>query len=72
MKVLEFIADYTGAAIGLVFVIVILLAVIRVIVKKHRGENIKVTPVGIANDLPSSITGINKYDDALDTDQKEE
>ena len=40
-----------------------LLAVIRTYRKAKRGESIKVPTVGVMNDLPGSVTGINKYDD---------
>ena len=40
-----------------------LLAVIRTYRKAKRGESTKFQTVGIMNDLPSSVTGINKHDD---------
>ena len=40
-----------------------LLAVIRTYRKAKRGESIKVPTVGVMNDLPGSVTGINKHDD---------
>ena len=33
----------------------------------RRGEKVTITPVGIANDLPDSVTGMNKYGDAPST-----
>lgn len=40
-----------------------LLAIIRTCRKTKRGESTKVPTIGIMNDLPSSVTGINKHDD---------
>ena len=45
-------------------------AVIRILVKMHRNEKIEITPVGIINDLPESITGVNKYNDAIQVEEK--
>jgi hypothetical protein len=36
------------------------LAVIRVIIKMKKREPINITPVGVFNDLPESVTGIKK------------
>ena len=68
INILEYIADYTGIAFGSVLAIILVAAVIRVIVKHRRGEEIETTPVGVMNDLPDSVTGMNKYSDALNTD----
>ena len=72
IKGLELIADYAGTVLIIAVAVIVALAVIRVIVKKIHGEKITVTPVGIANDLPDSVTGMNKYRDALDTDDEHE
>ena len=40
-----------------------LLAVIRTYRKAKRGESTRVPTVGVMNDLPSSVTGMNKHDD---------
>ena len=40
-----------------------LLAVIRTYRKAKRGESTSIPTVGVMNDLPSSVTGINKHDD---------
>ena len=40
-----------------------LLAVIRMYRKAKRGESTRVPTVGVMNDLPSSVTGMNKHDD---------
>ena len=63
MDVLESIADKMGLIMGAVFGIIVVIAVIRTLLKASRGESINVPPVGVMNDLPSSVTGINKHDD---------
>ena len=40
-----------------------LLAVIRTYRKAKRGESTRIPTVGVMNDLPSSVTGMNKHDD---------
>ena len=39
------------------------IAIIRTIIKAERGERIEVPPIGVMNDLPSNVTGINKHND---------
>ena len=50
--------------LGIVFFIVIAgitaLAVIRSVIKMKRRKAINITPVGVFNDLPESVTGIKK------------
>ena len=50
--------------LGIVFFIVIAvitaLALIRSIIKMKKREAINITPVGIFDDLPESVTGIKK------------
>ena len=41
----------------------VLIAIIRIVIKTRRGDHIDVPPVGVMNDLPSSVTGINKHND---------
>lgn len=72
IKVLEFIADYTGVVFGIVFAIIGILVVVRVIIKTKRGEKVEITPVGVLNDLPESVTGMNRHRDALDTNNDNE
>jgi len=71
IKVLELISDYTGIVFIILFAVIATAAALRVIIKMRRGEKITITPVGIANDLPDSVTGMNKYGDALETDHKD-
>ena len=67
---MELIDYYAGYAFGVLFAALVIAAVVRVIVKKRRKEDITIMPVGIANDLPDSVTGMNKYSDALNVDDK--
>ncbi len=53
----------TVGIIGILFFLLSVAAIIRIVVKAARGERIDVPPVGVMNDLPSSVTGINKYND---------
>ena len=48
---------------GVVLGIIVAIAVVRTLIKKSRGESISVPPVGVMNDLPSSVTGINNHND---------
>ena len=70
MNVLILILDYMNIVFGVLFAAITFVAVVRLIIKMHRGEEIEITPVGIANDLPDSVTGLNKYRDALVSDEK--
>jgi uncharacterized membrane protein len=63
IEVLEFIADKIGTIIGVVLGIIVVIAIIRTLLKASKGESISVPPVGVMNDLPSSVTGINKNND---------
>ena len=53
----------TIGIIGLLFILLSAAAIIRIVVKAVRGERIDVPPVGMMNDFPSSVTGINKHND---------
>lgn len=53
----------TVGIIGILFFLLTVAALIRIIVKAARGQRIEVPPVGVMNDLPSSVTGINKHND---------
>ena len=63
IKVLEFIADYAGYVMFAIFGVIGVLVIIRGIIKVRRKEKIEITPVGIFNDLPESVTGMNKHED---------
>ncbi len=70
IKGLVFLLDHMGIVFGILFAVLAVAVAVRLIIKMHRGEEITITPVGIANDLPDSVTGLNKYSDALDSDKK--
>ena len=60
------ISDVLGIIIGVLLVLLTAIAIIRTIIKAERGERIEVPPIGVTNDLPSSVTGINKHDDLVE------
>lgn len=66
VEALEFISDKLGIVMCAVIGIIAVIALIRTLLKASRGESVKVTPVGIMNDLPGSVTGINKYDNDIE------
>ena len=57
------ISDVLGIIIGVLLVLLTAIAIIRTIIKAERGERIEVPPIGVMNDLPSNVTGINKHND---------
>ena len=57
------ISDILAIIIGVLLALIIAIAIIRTVIKTRRGDHIEVPPVGVMNDLPSSVTGINKHDD---------
>ena len=59
----EYIADKLGIILGAILGIVGIIAIIRTLLKASKGESISIPPVGVMNDLPSSVTGINKNND---------
>ena len=63
IEALEFISDKIGIIIGAILGIIVVIALIRTLLKASKGESISVPPVGAMNDLPSSLTGINKHND---------
>lgn len=60
---LEFISDKIGIIMGVILGIIVIIALIRTLLKASKGESISVPTVGVMNDLPSSVTGINKHND---------
>ena len=57
------ISDVLGIIIGVLLVLLTAIAIIRIVIKTRRGDHIDVPPVGVMNDLPSSVTGISKHND---------
>lgn len=62
-EILGFIADKMGIVIGVLFGLLVALAVIRSVIKVRKGKTIYRAPVGVFKDLPSSIMGMNDYKD---------
>lgn len=55
--------DKLEIAIAVALAALLLIALIRIIIRIVKGEDVSITPVGISNDLPGSVTGMNKnYD----------
>ena len=63
MEVLASVSDKLGMLFMLLLALITIIAVVRTAIKLVKGKHISVPPVGAMNDLPSSITGINKHDD---------
>ena len=63
IEALEFVSDKIGIIMGAVLGIIVVIAIIRTLLKASKGESNSIPPVGVMNDLPSSVTGINKSND---------
>ena len=63
METIFELSDILGIIIGVLLALLTAIAIIRIVIKTIRGDHIDVPPVGVMNDLPSSVTGINKHDD---------
>ena len=55
------------------FILLGIIAAVRVAIKTWRGERVDIPAVGYLNDLPSSVTGINKHldPDAINLNQQQ-
>jgi hypothetical protein len=62
MEMIFELSDLLGIIIGILLALLTSTAIIRIVIKTRRGDHIDVPPVGVMNDLPSSVTGINKHD----------
>ena len=60
-KILDVISGSAEIIIFIIFGVLTAMAVIRSLIKVKKGKKIDITPVGVYNDLPSSVTGINKH-----------
>ena len=60
-KILNVISGSAEIIIFIIFGVLTALAVIRSLIKVKKGKKIDITPVGVYNDLPSSVTGLNKH-----------
>lgn len=63
IEAIEYISDRLGIIMAAVLAVIVVIAIIRTLLKASKGESISVPPVGALNDLPSSLTGINKHND---------
>ena len=63
METIFEISDILGIIIGVLLAFLTAIAITRIVIKIRKGDHIEVQPVGVMNDLPSSVTGINKHDD---------
>lgn len=61
MEIIEMLVDHIGMVFGVLLVILLLIASVRSVIKYRKGQKVSIPPVGIAKDLPGSVTGINKY-----------
>ena len=52
-----------GMVLGVLFGLIVLLAIIRSMIKLRKGKKINITPVGVYRDLPGSVIGLNKHKD---------
>jgi len=66
METIFELSDILGIIIGVLLVLLTAIAIIRTAIKARRGDSIEIPPVGIMNDLPSSVTGINKHNDMVE------
>jgi hypothetical protein len=66
METIFELSDLLGIIIGVLLALLTSIAIIRIVIKTRRGDHIDVPPVGVMNDLPSSVTGINKHDDLVE------
>ena len=58
------IASIFGYILEGAFILLGIIAAVRVAIKTWRGERVDIPAVGYLNDLPSSVTGINKHMDS--------
>ena len=63
METIFELSDLLGIIIGILLALLTSIAIIRIVIKTRKGDHIDVPPVGVMNDLPSSVTGINKHND---------
>ncbi|MBO5995480.1 MAG: hypothetical protein J6Q41_08210 [Firmicutes bacterium] len=52
--------DNLGVVLFLFMAVITVLAMIRSMIKIKKKKAINITPVGVFNDLPESVTGIKK------------
>ena len=60
INVLDSISGLVVTALGIAVGVIIAIAIIRSVRKLRKGEPIAISPVGVINDLPETVTGIRK------------
>ena len=55
-----------------IMAVITVLAVVRTLIKMKKKRAINVTPVGVFNDLPESVTGIKKNKEWERTEEQSE
>ena len=60
MNIIDFIGDSINIIIFAIFGILTAAAIIRSVAKAKKGKATSITPVGVFNELPESVTGIRK------------
>ena len=63
IEALEYIFDKIGIIMAAVLAVIVVIAILRTLLKASKGESASAPPAGVLNDLPGSLTGINKYND---------
>ena len=63
METIFELSDILGIVMGVLIALLTTIAIIRTVIKAKKGDHIDVPPVGVMNDLPSSVTGISKHND---------
>jgi len=64
MEFIESLGDILSYLVSGAFILLGVIAAVRVAIKASRGERIDVPAVGAIKDLPGSVTGINKHLDS--------
>ena len=64
MRFLETLGSVYGYLMPGAFIVLGIIAAVRVYIKMKRGEKVELTPVGAVKDMPSSVTGMNKHEDS--------
>ena len=68
----DMIYDNLGVLLFIFMAVITALALIRSLIKAKRGKSVNITPVGVFNDLPESVTGIKKNKEWERTEEKSE
>ena len=64
--------DNLGILLFLIMAVITVLALIRSLIKIKKRKAINITPVGVFNDLPESVTGIKKNKEWERTEEQSE